>query len=550
MYIHQEKKRKTSLLWVLILTILILTGLWFIKNQPEWAKPFEPTPTPTLEAQYYINDGEINFAEGRLHQAIKTYQKAIQLEPDNDIPYARESKLLIYTGDTAAALTKAEQAVLLNPGSVQNLAEYCRALDWEGLYGQAADACECAIELAPTYAPAHAYLSEVYADQASWISARTTAQEALDIDFQSPEAHHNMGYALEVQGRYAEAVEYYENAITLRPNLAFYYIAAGRNYYWLGNLDKAADRFGEAIKLDPGSPAGYDQLGWTYHTNGEDSRAVDALEQAIGVDPAYAKAWGHLGAIYYLRQNYEKAIDTLPTAIELAERQLLPKARHIQIRTQIEGSSGSELIPVLEGRFEQSLDGQSDILKANISPVQWVQDNRPEESDFTCGHLIAQKIKSQIVHASPTQDISFSQAFSQSTGTATLNLTTGELTLELENVPRPEAIPYQALIHYRPDKTESLGYIQPDEAGQIAENFSITTKTSAPLEYYYELGLSYAYLSPDFCAEAVPWLLKALEKEPAYYNPAWEGLKICPSDASPPTPLPTFTPTPTETSGG
>ncbi len=117
-------------------------------------------------------------------------------------------------------------------------------------------------------------------------------------------------------------------------------------------------------------------------------------------------------------------------------------------------------------------------------------------------------------------------------------------------MPRPKTIPYQALIHYRPDKTESLGYIQPDEAGQIAETFSITTTTSAPLEYYYELGLSYAYLSPDLCAEAIPWLLKALEKEPAYYNPAWEGLKICPSDASPPTPLPTFTPTPTEISGG
>jgi len=550
MYIRPEKKRRSSIFWVLILTILILAGLWFIQKQPDWARPFEPTPTPTLEANYYINDGEIHFAEGRLQQAIKTYEQAIQLEPDNDIPYARQSKLLIYTGDTAKALTKAEQAVLLNPSSVENLAEYCRALDWEGHYGLAFDACECAIELDPNYAPAHAYLAEVYADQADWIPARTTAQEALEVDFQSPEAHHNMGYALEVQGRYAEAVEFYENAITLRPNLPFYYMAAGRNYYWLGQLEMAADRFGEAVKLDPGNPAGYDQLGWTYHTNGEDTRAIDALEQAISVDPTFARAWGHLSTIYYLRQNYEKAIDTLPTAIDLAERQLLSKARNIQVLTQIDGGAGPEMLPVLEGRFEHTPDGQNAILEAVISPVQWVQDSRREESGFTCGHLIARKIESQIVHASPIQDISFSQVFSQSKGNATLDLTTGDLALKLDNVPRPETTPYEVQVHYRPNKIESLGYIQPDEANKVETEFSITTRTSAPLEYYYELGLSYAYLSPDRCAEAVPWLLKALEKESAYYNPAWEGLKICPSDTSPPTPLPTFTPTPEEPTGG
>ncbi|RME49668.1 MAG: tetratricopeptide repeat protein, partial [Caldilineae bacterium] len=523
---------------MLVLTALILLGLWFIQKQPEWARPFEPTPTPTLPASYYLTEGDIAFAEGQLQQAVEAYEAAIALEPDNDAPYMKAARTLIYLGDTARALTRAEQAVLLQPDSAPNLAEYCRALDWEGQYSPAFDACDCAIELDPTYAPGYAYLSEVYADQADWVPARTTAQQALDVDFQSPEAHHNMGYALEVQGRYAQAVEFYENAITLRPKLAPYYMAAGRNYYWLGQFDKAADRFGEAIKLDPANPAGYDQLGWTYHANGEDGRAIDALEQAIGVDPTHARAWGRLGTIYYLRQNYEEALKILPTAIELAENQFLSRARKIQILTQVEGLSGPETVPILQGRFEHPADPAAGILTADIRPIRWTTEAPQSESNLTCGRLIARNIQNQIVLASPVQDIAFSRAFSQTTGRATLNLSTGELTLQLNNLPPPRELPYEVQIRYRPDQTEGLGYIQPDAQQRVETQFTIAARASAPVEYYYELGLSYVYLTPPRCEEAIPWLLKALDKDPAYYNPAWAGLKICPTENAPPTPLP------------
>ncbi len=547
MYIRKEKKQGPSLFRVFVLTILILAGLWLVKSRPDWARPFEPTPVPTLPARYFINDGDIAQAEGRLHQAIQAYEQAIALEPENDLPYLQQAMLLTDAGDTARALLRAEQAVLLNPNSPQNLAGYCRTLDWEGQYAAATEACECAIELDENYAPAYAFLSEVYADEANWIPARTTAQKALEIDFQSPEAHHNMGYALEVQGRYREAVEFYENAIALRPNQASYYMAAGRNYYWLGQLDQAADRFGEAIKLNPTDARGYDQLGWTYHANGQDARAIDALEQAIKVNPGQYRAWGRLGSIYYLRQNYEEALKILPTAINLAEHQFLSKARSVKIMAQIEGPTGPESVAVVQGRFEHSLSeeaGQAGLLTARLAPIEWAQSAPNPQDATTCGGLVAHNIKNRIIVTSPTDDISFSQIFSRTTGTAGLDPVTGELSLSLANVPFPKEIPYELQLLYLPNKVESLGYFQPDGDNNVAETFTISGKGTAPVEYYYELGLSYVYLQPPQCDKAVPWLLKSLDVDPAYYNPAWAGLKICPSTDSPPTPLPTFTPTP------
>lgn len=553
MYIYPKKRRKSSLLRITILTVLILAGLWFVQQITEgkkWAHPFDPTPTPTLPAVAYINQGDIAFGEGQLQNALNAYETATELEPKNDVAYIKQVPLLIYLGDTARALTRAEQAMLRDPAKPENLAGYCEALDWEGHYGLAANACECAIELDPNYAPAYAYLAEVYADQADWVPARTTAQQALEVNFQSPEAHHNMGYALEVQGRYAEAIEFYENAITLRPKLAPFYLSAGQNYYWLGQFDKAADRFGQAIKLNPSSPVGYDQIGWTYYTNGEFVRAIDALEQAISVDATYAPAWGHLATIYYARQNYEEAIKTFPIAIELAEKQFLHKVREIEILTEIEGSTGPELVSVLRGRFEKEPNNTStsDTLVANISPTEWVHSQSLKEGVKTCGELIAQNIQRPIVQVSPAQDITFSQAFSQTNGSARLDLTTGELTLSLNNVPLPQDIPYEVQIRYRPNKLESIGFVQPDAGKKIEAQFLIEGGSSAPLSYYYSLGLSYAYITPAQCDKAIPWLLIALEKEPAFYNPAWDGLRVCPSEDAPPTPLPTSTPLPEQTS--
>ncbi|MEM7031119.1 MAG: tetratricopeptide repeat protein [Chloroflexota bacterium] len=556
MYVNPDPPRRTPLLSIFrvaTLLILVTVSLWFLQQViagESWARPFDPTPTPTLPAIAYINQGDIAFAEGHLTKAIMAYETAIDLDADNDVAYQRQAKLLVYTGNTAQALLRAEKAVLLNPNSPENLTGYCQALDWEGYYGAASDACECAIELDSEHAPAYAYLAEVYADQALWRSARTTAQQAIDIDFQSPEAHHNMGYALEVQRRYREAIEFYENAITLRPNLAPFYMSAGQIYYTLGQFETAADRFGQAIKLNPTDPKAYDQIGWTYFANGEYNRAIDALQQAISVEANHSRAWGRLATIHYLRQNYEEAIKTYLIAVELSEKQFLRKAREINIMHEIQGSNGPELVAVLRGRFEQVAPDQKDQLVASVVPIQW--SNRAtsgfiadsEDAVTTCGHIIARKIQNQIVQTSPARDIQFSRAFSKTTGIATLNLTTGELSLNLENIPRPLTLPYEVQIRYRPNTITTIGYAQPVFAETIEQTFSLVQDASGPLEYYFGLGLSYAYIDPPQCEAAIPWLITAVKKEPAFHNPAWEGFKICPSIDAPPTPLPTATPIP------
>ena len=84
---------------------------------------------------------------------------------------------------------------------------------------EAIDACKRAIELDPTYAEAYAYLAEAYADAQRWGDAVEAAQTALQLDDHSVDVHRNYGYVLEVQGNYWMAVEEYERALEIHPNL-------------------------------------------------------------------------------------------------------------------------------------------------------------------------------------------------------------------------------------------------------------------------------------------------------------------------------------------
>ncbi len=560
-YRPREKKRSlpaTILLLILLITMIgVLVGLLAIYvgyidiDTPTVAERFAPTPTATRPAVLYIADGDEFFAQGKLPQALESYEQAIQKSPANDVPYIRQSRLLVYTRDTGKAVERAAQAVTINPDSPENLAYYCRALDWEALYAEAFDACSCAIELAPDYAEGYAFLSEVYADLGNWRLAQSNADLALEANFQSMDAQHNMGYALEVQGRYAEAAEFYENAIRLAPNLAPLYVDAGRIYHnGLADYENAIDRFKKAIKLNPFDPEAYDLLGWSYYFNGEYVRAIDAFEQSLSLDPAYVNpyrresAWGHLGTLYYTRQNFEEATEYLTKAVELGESEFLRRVRQVEIITEVDTLTGPKPISVLRGRFTQD-GGDNGGYVAQLRPVKYVT-----EADFDtergCGELIAQSIQAETVTLGASQSISFTQTFLDASGTAAIDPAANLLTIDIARLPLPQTSPYEIQVTFWPNRTDSVGYFQPDGNSRAQVNIQFEEKLPAPIEYYYETGLAYAYLVPSQCDKAVPWLLKALEIDSSPYSPAWAGLRICPSPQSPPTPIPTFTPPPEE----
>jgi tetratricopeptide (TPR) repeat protein len=380
MYLGSQKPKRRDSPWrVLVLVVLIIGGLYVVREQlggASWTRPFDPTPTPTRSAESYFDEGEGFYDEGLLDEAIVAYEHAFRADPEDNLALFRLARLMVIQGRAAEVLeqygTRLGNEEL---GDARTLAILGMALDWHAVFNvedllpvyvelgvveqdeieaddwfysrekmarslvrAAHKRCEGALRLDTDLPEAYAYLAEALVDRERFQEAEVAAQTAVGLNPNIPDTQRALGYVYEAQGEYELAIEAYEAAIRAHPKLAFLHIAVGKNYRAIGyrfNLEgrwdeskpyfeQAVADFEEAIRLDPHNPLSYDEIGWTFgHYMGDDrevkQQALDYLEEALSQNPDYALAYRHLGQVYYNLRNYEESIPALERGLELGE---------------------------------------------------------------------------------------------------------------------------------------------------------------------------------------------------------------------------------------
>jgi tetratricopeptide (TPR) repeat protein len=137
---------------------------------------------------------------------------------------------------------------------------------------------------------------------------------------------------LETLGDYQGAIEAYNRAIELSPNLTFLYIRAGVIYRYLGmvapdkspvqtqNYDTALEYFAKAVELNKqlniNDPVPYIAIGKVYTQMGEFFVASRNAKKALQIDPTSPDLYGQLAMVYFKARNYESAIPAFQCAIE------------------------------------------------------------------------------------------------------------------------------------------------------------------------------------------------------------------------------------------
>ena len=326
MYIRPRKKRRSSPIRVLILLALVCIGGYILIWRRDMLEPIQigPTPTPTPTAGDVMARAHDLYLEGDLDGALAGYVDAASMEPDNPIAYVWWSHILILRDRTTEAVDKARQAVGIAPDSAEALAALCMALDWDTEIGdeaklqEALSTCLSAIDLDPGYAEGHAYLAEVYADLGQYARAEEEGRLAVSLDDASTFAHRDLGYALQKQRKFKEAIAEYQRASQIQPRLAQPYIDLGHLYRSDNRTKDAIASYEKATVVDPNNAYALDNLGWwAYFQSGDYQRAAVELKKAVEADPTYIPAYGHLGLTYYVLRNYEDAVEAYKTAIDL-----------------------------------------------------------------------------------------------------------------------------------------------------------------------------------------------------------------------------------------
>lgn len=323
---NRRRKRPNYFSWT-VLGLVLLFGYYF--NQiylPAQPNPFEATPTPTRSPESLVTEAKELFKDGKLSQAIDAYEQAIKASPQDPTIYIELARVQVFAGRPVEAQANAENALLLNPSSSMANAVKAWALDFQGGADNNAEAMgliQRAIELDPNNALAHAYYAEILIDSGSFDNYAKAAEEsrvALALDPNLLEARRARAYILEATGsegnNYELALQQYQSAIDLNPNIPMLYIELGRNYRVLQVYDKAIDAFTRANTLNPEDPEPDLFLSRTYATIGEFAKALQYAETAVDNRPLDASLHGNYGVMLFRNSFWSDAVNELRLAVK------------------------------------------------------------------------------------------------------------------------------------------------------------------------------------------------------------------------------------------
>ena len=353
------QRRSSNLYRLFFLAMFILAGSWLIfqLHTRQMPNPFDPTPTSTRLASSWVLEGQASFEAGDLPAAISAYQEAAKVDPNNAEGLAELARIQAYSSrllsndtDRLARLIEAQQsadqAKAVAPDDSNVLAIRAFVLDWNAdpnldalrtdgktaaqLIIQADQEALQAIQLDGKNPLALAFYAEILVDELKWTQAEQNILPALQLGPQVMDVHRVYAYYLESIKYRNQAIEEYQQALAINPNLTFLYISIGHNYRALALssppgaqqtelYNQALESYAKAARLNIqkqiSDPSPYLAIAKTYAQMGEFFTAALNAQKAIQLDPANADLYGQLGDIYKRGRNFETAIVALKCAV-------------------------------------------------------------------------------------------------------------------------------------------------------------------------------------------------------------------------------------------
>jgi len=103
--------------------------------------------------------------------------------------------------------------------------------------------------------------------------------------------------AYDLEGKYDQAITYYQQAIALKPDNAGYYDNLGNCLAATGKIDDAMAAYSKSAELDPPNAASaWRNAGISLYNAGKMQDAIAPFQKAVAVDPKNAQTWFLLGS--------------------------------------------------------------------------------------------------------------------------------------------------------------------------------------------------------------------------------------------------------------
>ena len=272
---------------------------------------------PPDQAAAHLRRGALLHQQGRLDDALASYDLALSIRPDYPEVLNNSGALLQDLKRHDRALASYDRAVALKPDYAD--AHYNRSILLREL-GRADDAlasCDAALALRPDNADALNHRGMTLQDLGRSDEALASYDRAVALRPDFPEAHYNRGITLGRLGRHDDALAGYDSALALKPDYAEAHNNRGTTLRFLNRLDEALASYDRAIALDPGYAEAFFNRGNTLPALSRLSESLASYDQAVACRPDYAEAYLNRGDALAALSRYPESLASYDRAIAL-----------------------------------------------------------------------------------------------------------------------------------------------------------------------------------------------------------------------------------------
>jgi predicted O-linked N-acetylglucosamine transferase (SPINDLY family) len=206
---------------------------------------------------FHNNLGVAYDACGRLEEAIASYHRALQLQPDYAEAQNNLGIVLKKQGKIAEAMACYQHALRLKPDYPEALNNLGIAFQERGKLDDAVACYHHALHLRPNYCQALSNLGNALLGQGKWPEAVASYQQALYFQPDDANAYYNLGYAYRQPGMLDEAEVNFRQAIRYQPDFAAAHNNLGVVLQDQGKLEEALASFQRACSLVPNDPGAH-----------------------------------------------------------------------------------------------------------------------------------------------------------------------------------------------------------------------------------------------------------------------------------------------------
>jgi tetratricopeptide (TPR) repeat protein len=254
----------------------------------------------------YKAAADTQLADGKLEQAIASYQFVNTLDVNDADAYLKQAQAALSQGDMKQVEGYTLRAILASPDSAGPYLAWANFYNSQARPDLALPQYRTALSRPTGTADAVIALGEFQLGQNKFGEATSSFQKALEIQPSATAALRGLGAVQRELGHSVEATTAFSQAVQSSPGDAANHIDLAGMLVQAGNSATAIEQLKSATELDPGNASAYVQLGDLYQKAGRAADAERVYRQLIANLPGTADGYVGLGS---LREQQGKQSD-------------------------------------------------------------------------------------------------------------------------------------------------------------------------------------------------------------------------------------------------